>query len=75
MFTGMNWILRLSNLFFCIPGDARLAKSVKNKVFSFDLISNDPSVISCDMANVCAFIELIDMFHTPATIYKKNSGS
>ncbi|PRQ54040.1 putative 25S rRNA (adenine(645)-N(1))-methyltransferase [Rosa chinensis] len=32
-------------------GDARLAKSVKNKVFSFDLISNDPSVISCDMAN------------------------
>ncbi|XP_068303300.1 ribosomal RNA-processing protein 8 isoform X2 [Pyrus communis] len=32
-------------------GDARLAKNVKNKVFSFDLISNDPSVISCDMAN------------------------
>ncbi|CAN6708919.1 unnamed protein product [Malus baccata var. baccata] len=32
-------------------GDARLAKNVKNKVFSFDLISSDPSVISCDMAN------------------------
>lgn len=32
-------------------GDARLAKNVKNKVFSFDLISNDPSVISCDMSN------------------------
>ncbi|KAL3813823.1 hypothetical protein ACJIZ3_015091 [Penstemon smallii] len=31
-------------------GDARLAKSVKNKVFSFDLISNDPSVIACDMS-------------------------
>ncbi|PQQ13204.1 ribosomal RNA-processing protein 8 [Prunus yedoensis var. nudiflora] len=32
-------------------GDARLAKNVKNKVFSFDLISKDPSVISCDMSN------------------------
>ncbi|KAK9117303.1 hypothetical protein Sjap_016250 [Stephania japonica] len=32
-------------------GDARLAKSVKNKVFSFDLVSNDPSVIACDMSN------------------------
>ncbi|KAK4477365.1 hypothetical protein RD792_016586 [Penstemon davidsonii] len=31
-------------------GDARLAKSVKNKVFSFDLISSDPSVIACDMS-------------------------
>ncbi|KAK8556894.1 hypothetical protein V6N12_003284 [Hibiscus sabdariffa] len=33
-------------------GDARLAKNVKNKVFSFDLVSNDPSVIACDMSNV-----------------------
>ncbi|TXG54728.1 hypothetical protein EZV62_019984 [Acer yangbiense] len=32
-------------------GDARLAKNVKNKVFSFDLVSNDPSVIACDMSN------------------------
>ncbi|KAB2034143.1 hypothetical protein ERO13_D04G058000v2 [Gossypium hirsutum] len=32
-------------------GDARLAKNVKNKVFSIDLVSNDPSVISCDMSN------------------------
>ncbi|KAK4409950.1 Ribosomal RNA-processing protein 8 [Sesamum angolense] len=32
-------------------GDARLAKSVKNKVFSFDLVSNDPSVFACDMSN------------------------
>ncbi|KAL0461714.1 UNVERIFIED_CONTAM: Ribosomal RNA-processing protein 8 [Sesamum latifolium] len=31
--------------------DARLAKSVKNKVFSFDLVSNDPLVIACDMSN------------------------
>ncbi|KAL9273910.1 Ribosomal RNA-processing protein 8-like protein [Drosera capensis] len=32
-------------------GDARVAKSVKNKVFSIDLVSNEPSVIACDMAN------------------------
>ncbi|XP_057492192.1 ribosomal RNA-processing protein 8-like isoform X1 [Actinidia eriantha] len=32
-------------------GDARLARNVKNKVFSFDLVSNDPSVIACDMSN------------------------
>lgn len=32
-------------------GDARLAKSLKNKVFSFDLVSSDPSVITCDMSN------------------------
>lgn len=32
-------------------GDARLAKNVKNKVFSFDLVANDPSVIACDMSN------------------------
>ncbi|OMO69264.1 Methyltransferase-related protein [Corchorus olitorius] len=32
-------------------GDARLAKNVKNKVFSIDLVSKDPSVIACDMSN------------------------
>nr|CAN65396.1 hypothetical protein VITISV_009442 [Vitis vinifera] len=32
-------------------GDARLARNVKNKVFSFDLVSSDPSVIVCDMSN------------------------
>ncbi|XP_024963586.1 ribosomal RNA-processing protein 8 [Cynara cardunculus var. scolymus] len=32
-------------------GDARLAKGVKNKVFSIDLVSKDPSVIACDMSN------------------------
>ncbi|KAJ3697006.1 hypothetical protein LUZ61_000711 [Rhynchospora tenuis] len=31
-------------------GDAKLAKSVKNKVFSIDLVSQDPSVIACDMS-------------------------
>lgn len=43
-------------LFHCVPGDARLAKNVKNKVFSFDLVSADPSVIVCDMSNVCTFL-------------------
>ncbi|XVF16335.1 hypothetical protein REPUB_Repub10bG0022600 [Reevesia pubescens] len=37
-------------------GDARLAKNVKNKVFSFDLVSNDPSVIACDMSNYKSII-------------------
>ncbi|KAK9272675.1 hypothetical protein L1049_003052 [Liquidambar formosana] len=32
-------------------GDARLARNVENKVFSFDLVANDPSVIACDMSN------------------------
>ncbi|EPS73648.1 hypothetical protein M569_01109 [Genlisea aurea] len=33
-------------------GDARLARSVKNEVFSIDLVSNDPSsVIACDMSD------------------------
>lgn len=39
-------------MFNYIAGDARLARNVKNKVFSFDLVSNDPSVIACDMSNV-----------------------
>lgn len=40
--------------FLTYSGDARLARSVKNKVFSLDLVSNDPSVIACDMSKVCA---------------------
>ncbi|XP_009799120.1 ribosomal RNA-processing protein 8 [Nicotiana tabacum] len=32
-------------------GDGRLARSVKNKVWSLDLVANDPSVIACDMSN------------------------
>lgn len=36
-----------------IAGDARLAKNVKNKVYSIDLVSSDPSVIACDMSKVC----------------------
>lgn len=43
-------------LFLLVPfvsGDARLAKNVNNKVFSFDLVSSDPSVIACDMSKVC----------------------
>ncbi|KAE8818375.1 ribosomal RNA-processing protein 8 [Hordeum vulgare] len=32
-------------------GNAAVAKNVKNKVFSIDLVSDDPSVIACDMAH------------------------
>ncbi|KAJ6850154.1 ribosomal RNA-processing protein 8 [Iris pallida] len=32
-------------------GNASLAKNVKNKVFSIDLVSSDPSVIACDMSH------------------------
>ncbi|GAU29029.1 hypothetical protein TSUD_165470 [Trifolium subterraneum] len=32
-------------------GEALISKSVKNTVFSLDLVSNDPNVIACDMAN------------------------
>ena len=45
-------------MFFCyiVSGDKRLAKNVKNKVFSLDLVTNDSSVIVCDMSKVYAFI-------------------
>ena len=33
-------------------GEARLATSVKNKTYSFDLVSTHPSVIACDIAHV-----------------------
>lgn len=33
-------------------GDARLAASVPNTVHSFDLVSNNPRVVACDIANV-----------------------
>lgn len=44
-------------LFCCISGDALIAKNVKNKVFSFDLVSRDPSVVACDMSNVCSGVK------------------
>ncbi|GFZ19049.1 S-adenosyl-L-methionine-dependent methyltransferases superfamily protein [Actinidia rufa] len=42
-------------------GDARLARNVKNKVFSFDLVSNHPSVIACDMSNTPLNSQSIDV--------------
>ncbi|KAL8038741.1 hypothetical protein ABFX02_11G127300 [Erythranthe guttata] len=42
-------------------GDARLAKSVKNKVFSFDLVSNNPSVVACDMSNTPLVSSSVDV--------------
>ncbi|KAF7129157.1 hypothetical protein RHSIM_Rhsim10G0016000 [Rhododendron simsii] len=42
-------------------GDAHLARNVKNKVFSFDLVSQDPSVIACDMSNTPLDTSSIDV--------------
>lgn len=42
-------------------GNAILAKSVKNKVFSMDLVSNDPSVIACDMSSTPLDSALVDV--------------
>ncbi|CAL9126188.1 unnamed protein product [Musa textilis] len=42
-------------------GNATLAKSVKNKVFSIDLVSNDPSVIACDMAHTPLVSSSVDV--------------
>lgn len=50
----MSCFVTVKNMLLMCLGDARLAKSVKNKVFSLDLVSNDPSVIACDMSNVGA---------------------
>lgn len=51
---AFTWFINLFTFYFIfgLSGDARIAKSVKNKVFSFDLVSKDPSVIACDMSNV-----------------------
>ncbi|KAG6548270.1 hypothetical protein Mapa_010321 [Marchantia paleacea] len=59
-----NWLkARSPNLvladFGC--GDARLAKSVPNKVFSLDLVSSDPSVIACNMAKTPLVTSSIDV--------------
>ncbi len=33
-------------------GEAKLAENVKNKVYSFDLVSRKPHVIACNIAKV-----------------------
>lgn len=42
-------------------GDARLSRNVKNKVFSLDLVSNDPSVIACNMSDTPLCSSSIDV--------------
>lgn len=56
----MFWLLTATIIFLILlSGDAHIAKNVKNKVFSFDLVSNDPAVIACDMSNVCVFLPFL----------------
>ncbi|KAK7339607.1 hypothetical protein VNO77_20285 [Canavalia gladiata] len=50
----IKWLKKQSPSFLVADfgcGEALIAKSVKNTVFSLDLVSNDPKVIACDMAN------------------------
>ena len=42
-------------------GDAKLANSVKNKVYSFDLVSTNDKVIACDIAHIPLPDESIDI--------------
>ncbi|TVU29439.1 hypothetical protein EJB05_21004 [Eragrostis curvula] len=42
-------------------GNAAVAKNVKNKVFSIDLVSDDPSVIACDMAHTPLELSSVDV--------------
>ncbi|CAO2199919.1 unnamed protein product [Urochloa humidicola] len=42
-------------------GNAAVAKNVDNKVFSIDLVSDDPSVIACDMAHTPLETSFVDV--------------
>ncbi|MED6175412.1 hypothetical protein PIB30_078134 [Stylosanthes scabra] len=42
-------------------GDALIAKSVENKVYSLDLVSNDPNIIACDMSNTSLVSSSVDV--------------
>ncbi|KAF7819515.1 ribosomal RNA-processing protein 8 isoform X1 [Senna tora] len=60
----INWLKKQSPSlvvadFGC--GDALIAQSVKNTVFSLDLVSNDPKVIACDMANAPLVSSSVDV--------------
>ena len=55
-------IMRILFNYSYFPGNAAVAKNVKNKVFSIDLVSDDPSVIACDMAHVSTGCKLHNTF-------------
>ena len=42
-------------------GEALLSKSVRNKVYSFDHVAINPSVIACDMAKTGMDSEILDV--------------
>lgn len=42
-------------------GEAKLSKSVPQKVHSFDLVSSDPNVIACDMSRTGLKNESVDI--------------
>ncbi|TKY63194.1 Ribosomal RNA-processing protein 8 [Spatholobus suberectus] len=60
----IKWLKKQSPSFVVADfgcGEALIAKSVKNKVFSLDLVSNDPNVIACDMANAPLVSSSVDV--------------
>ena len=50
--TSLYFLVQLWEYYLHVAGNAAVAKNVENKVFSIDLVSDDPSVIACDMAHV-----------------------
>ncbi|XP_027346840.1 ribosomal RNA-processing protein 8 [Abrus precatorius] len=60
----IKWLKKQSPSFVVADfgcGEALIAKSVKNTVFSLDLVSNDPEVIACDMANAPLVSSSVDV--------------
>ncbi|XP_047181508.1 ribosomal RNA-processing protein 8 [Vigna umbellata] len=52
----IKWLKKQSPSFVIADfgcGEALIAKTLKNKSSPLDLVSSDPNVIACDMANVC----------------------
>ncbi|KAG2384177.1 Ribosomal RNA-processing protein [Vigna angularis] len=57
----IKWLKKQSPSFVIADfgcGEALIAKTLKNKVFSLDLVSSDPNVIACDMANQMQLVRL-----------------
>ncbi|CAJ1946821.1 unnamed protein product [Sphenostylis stenocarpa] len=60
----IKWLKKQSPAFVVADfgcGEALIAKSMKNKVYSLDLVSNDPNVIACDMANTPLVSSSVDV--------------
>lgn len=52
----------IMRILFIFPRQCSGCKNVKNKVFSIDLVSDDPSTIACDMVHVNTGCKLHNTF-------------